>query len=201
MRRSLLAAALILATGGWVCDSAGSCPQGELTCSSDVADHICCPQGSPYRCGGTCSATPQCSDFVVCKYPDDPGSGLCTAGAYQASIPAITCTAPTQPDQGTRVTLSGTLIGCGPTAVVVEHDVSVLVSADCGTWHQEGGYSESNTFRCIPGGSAPTATEWHVQGLAVPGTGATFQANVSITLTVGDEPVLAQATLACPPSP
>jgi len=201
MRRSLLAIAVALSTGGWVCDSDTTCPKGTLTCATDVAD-VCCPQGAPYRCGDTCSATPSCSDYNVCTYPDDPGSGLCTAGAYAAFINSITCTPPDETNALYQITASGTLTGCGLTPVSIKLSPQLdIYSFDCGNWSsklEEG----REGIECAPQSEIPGGSPWQVQGVygAVPGT-TLGQVDVSIRIEVGDVPVIAQATQACPPLP
>jgi hypothetical protein len=200
MRRDLVAIAIVIATGGWVCDSSDSCAPGELACSSDVADDICCPQGLPYNCNGHCSATPQCSDYLVCKYPDDPGSGLCTAGAYVASIGGITCIPPTSMQGSYRASVSGTLIGCGSVAVMIQRRSSGLFfgTADCGTWNSIGAVNDGSQITCVPQGPVPDGTEWHLAGDLDP-TQLPHQVTVEIILQVTAQPVLASATLDCPP--
>jgi hypothetical protein len=201
MRRSLLAVALVLSTGGWVCDSDGTCPSGTLTCPTDVAD-VCCPQGAPYRCGDTCSATPACSDYNVCTYPDDPGSGLCTAGAYAASVTNLTCTAPDGEFMVYRFSASGTLTGCGTTTVSIKLPQGFDISSfDCGTWSSQRS-GDRTSLECTPGSQTPGGTTWQVSGSysAVPGTPLDAVA-VSLSIELGGAPVIAQAMQACPPLP
>lgn len=198
MRRSLASLAVMLATGGWVCDSGDSCPPSELTCPSDVADPVCCPQGRPYRCNGGCSATPQCADYDVCKYPDDPGSGLCTAGAYAAFIDDITCTAPSQPNGVYQIAASGTLVGCGVTAVSIEESpAATVVGADCGTWSSQ--TTTSGALECTPRMSQPGGSKWQLQSIV--GGQPLTQVDITITVEIGGLPVIAQLTQPCPPLP
>ncbi len=204
MRRSLTAAALVLSTGGWVCDSSNPCSSDRLACTSDVAGERCCPQGSPYLCNGQCNATPQCSDYLVCKYPDDEGTGLCTAGAYAAFIGGITCSRPTSSETMYRTTTSGTLVGCGSTPVYIKAESPTvgLISAGCGTWAAETPTVFDATIECVPTATVPGGTQWQAQGSFAPPSGSTvFQMSVAITLGVAAGPVLASGTLSCPPYP
>ncbi len=205
MRRRLAAIALVLSTAGWVCDSTDPCPSSQLACANDVAEERCCPQGSPYLCNDTCSATPQCSDYLVCKYPEDPGSGLCTAGAYQAAIAGITCTRPTASDAMYRTTVTGTLVGCGVTAALIkaESPEQGFVTANCGTWTSMSPSNVNATVECVPTATVPSGAQWQAQGSFFPPSSGTmvFELDVTITLGVAAAPVLASAMLSCPPYP
>jgi hypothetical protein len=193
MHRSLVATTLLLASGGWVCDGSEPCSQGDLICSSDVADDVCCPPGSPYRCDGQCSATPQCSDYLVCKYPDDPGTGLCTAGAYVATIQGVACNEPA------TMTVSGTLVGCGPIAVIIGEQ-SYSADGSCGSWRMLPPLVGCPGVVCLPpGGTEPVETSWQVTSYF---DGAPIgPETLSVTLEVGGEPVVAEHTFTCASSP
>lgn len=198
MTRSLAALVLVLATGGWVCDSSEPC-QGELVCPSDIADDLCCPQGSPYRCNGHCSATPECSDYLICKYPDDPGSGLCTAGSYRAAIQGITCKP--NPSGYYNITVSGTVFGCGATPVVIKESPSsaIFTGGDCGSWPSNTPIPRPDTIECAPGSDAPGATTWEIKSILSSNPAGVFQVDASVSLEIDDDPVLAHEALACPP--
>jgi hypothetical protein len=103
-----------------------------------------------------------------------------------------------------RTTVSGTLVGCGSAPVYIAADSPIFgsITAGCGTWTATIPTVFEATIECAPTATVPDGTQWQAQGLFAPPSGTTvFEMSVTITLGVAAGPVLASATLSCPPYP
>jgi len=203
--RSVIAVSLTLLCGGWVCDGTPPCG-ADLECSSTPLEHFCCPQGQPYECAGGCSATPQCSNATTCRYEGDTNPDPCTAGTYVASIAPVNCVS-LGPSPEWTFDITGQVTGCGTTTVTYFSVARPLAAVlTCGAWvgattNVPGGPSSGYVGSCQPdqtGTPTPAMWELRVTVPASPITAVTLP--VSLRLGVENLPVLAGATLSCPPS-
>ena len=180
--RRLALFALVLACGGWVCNSAADdpCP-GANTCALDVGT-ACCPFGEALYCGQCAASADSCLDQVyACR--DDSRLLDCS---FDATIEVAECTS--LPNGAFRVRASGKLSGCGQELVELVIDNPLTTDLACGDW-------QAGTFGgCTPQEDAITTTSWTLD--------ATIQLgpqppNLTLVRAHGNLPTIASTTLSC----
>jgi len=186
----LLGCVLLLALGGWVCQSNvdDRCP-GANTCDIEVAN-VCCPYGSGGWCDGTCTDDiTKCTDNA--HYCVDDSRVLDCP--FEATIESATCEGPTSDVGGTRwrLTAKGTLMGCGQETVFLKDVYSTSGQLDCGLW-------DDGVFGgCIPPSASTSSTTWTYRRDAAANTPPAASTTISLVRAHGNAPALATMDILC----
>jgi hypothetical protein len=186
--RRLVFGALVLALGGWVCQSNvdDRCP-GANTCDIEIAN-VCCPYGSGGYCDGTCTDDlSKCADTPhVCL--DESRVLDCS---FEATIESATCEGLFGEAAHWRLRAKGTLTGCGQETVFFKDNASAPASMDCGSW------SDGVFGGCIPPSPSTSSTTWTYERDSTAANANVASTTLTLVRAHGNAPALASVNIVC----